>query len=174
MKRLIKRKKESSIGIDKYLIITVFTLTAISLLMITSASMAISEKLYSHPFHYLFHQIVYLLIGVIIAFFIMRLEIQYLQKKSKILLLVSILLLIIIMIPGIGHQVHGSTRWISFGFVELQVSEIVKLAVIIYMADYFVRRHEEINTWTGGFIKPIIVLSVVALLLLIEPDFGVT
>jgi cell division protein FtsW len=94
------------------------------------------------------------------------------QKIDWLLLVVAFVLLIAVLIPGIGRQVNGSARWISIGFFSIQGSEFAKLFVVVYMAGYLVRRKEELlNQWTG-FFKPLALVSLVAILLLLEPDFG--
>ena len=75
---------------------------------------------------------------------------------------------------GIGHVVNGSRRWISFGFISLQVSEFAKLAAVIYLASYLDRRVNEVMTAFKGFLKPLLVLSLFSVLFLLEPDFGAT
>ena len=74
--------------------------------------------------------------------------------------------------PGIGRHVNGSVRWIGFGPIGIQVSELAKLVAIIYMADYLTRRNIEVQTQISGFLKPMILLGLMSLLLLKEPDFG--
>ncbi len=84
------------------------------------------------------------------------------------------LLLALVLIPGIGQAANGSARWIGYGSLSFQVSELAKFAVVIYMAGYLVRRNAEIQSQFSGFIKPMIILGLLALLLLREPDFGAT
>ena len=87
-------------------------------------------------------------------------------------MLVSILLLVLVLIPGIGRAVNGSMRWIRFGGIGIQVSELAKLCIIIYLAGYLVRHRQQVSSRLVGFIKPMFILSIVAILLLKEPDFG--
>jgi cell division protein FtsW len=94
------------------------------------------------------------------------------EKISAQLLLFSLLLLSVVLVPGLGHSVNGSMRWIGIGPIGLQVSEFAKLAMIIYLGSYLVRRHEEVKNRIRGFLKPLLVIGVMAVLLLKEPDFG--
>jgi cell division protein FtsW len=82
--------------------------------------------------------------------------------------------LVAVLIPGVGRQVNGSIRWLHLGFFNLQASELVKLFVIVYLAGYLVRRGEEVRTTLKGFLKPLAILTLFAVLLLLEPDFGTT
>jgi len=77
-----------------------------------------------------------------------------------------------VLVPGVGRNVNGATRWLPLGFVNLQVSELAKLAVVVYAAGYLVRRGEEVRSTIQGFVKPLGVMLLFALLLLLEPDFG--
>ena len=88
------------------------------------------------------------------------------------MLLVAIVLLVLVLIPGLGKSVNGSQRWLRFGFMSFQVSELVKLFTIIYLAGYLVRRSELVKTELGAFLRPLVVIVLVGLLLLAEPDFG--
>ena len=84
----------------------------------------------------------------------------------------SIILLAFVLIPGVGHTVNGATRWLNFGLFTFQVSEIAKLFLIIYLSGYLLRRGDEVQTNTMGFIKPMLILAMASGLLLMEPDFG--
>jgi cell division protein FtsW len=102
----------------------------------------------------------------------MRIELDKWQEYSGALLMASLILLVLVLIPGIGREVNGSMRWIGFSFIGMQVSELAKLATIIFLAGYLVRREEEFKNHLTGFIKPILIVCVVCALILKEPDFG--
>jgi cell division protein FtsW len=159
---------------DKYLVFSVLALVVIGLLMVASASMVVSEQHYHTSLHFLWHQCFYLVVGLGMAWCVVHLDIAFWEKRSHLLLIASILLLVLVLIPGIGHQVNGSTRWIHLGFLNLQVSEIMKLVIIIYLAKYLVQHQTIVRTKIEGFLYPMILLSGISLLLLLEPDFGAT
>lgn len=167
-------QKTNGIFHDKFLVFAVLALIALSLLMVTSASMAISEKQFGVPFHFLFRQCMYLIIGTLAAWIIIKSRLAFWSNISGSLVLLGIFLLVIVMVPGIGRSVNGSSRWIGFGPFGMQVSEFVKLAVVLYLASYLVRRNQEVQTNILGFIKPMILLGIIGILLLLEPDFGAT
>ncbi|CAM5521438.1 putative peptidoglycan glycosyltransferase FtsW OS=Stutzerimonas stutzeri OX=316 GN=ftsW PE=3 SV=1 [Stutzerimonas stutzeri] len=96
------------------------------------------------------------------------------QRLDCMLLLAAFGLLILVLIPGIGREVHGSMRWIGFGAFNVQPSELAKVFVVIYLAGYLVRRQEEVRESFWAFAKPFLVLLPMAFLLLMEPDFGAT
>ena len=159
---------------DRWLTLGVLCLLAVGLIMVASASMVISDRQFGAPFHYLFHQSVYLSMGLILAAVVLQIPISYWEKISGYLLLLSLILLAVVLLPGVGRAVNGSSRWINLGFISFQVSEFAKLSVIVYMASYLTRHTEEVRTRVSGFIKPLILVSLVSLLLLMEPDFGAT
>lgn len=153
-----------------------FTLALLlmGLLMVASASMVISDRQFGYPFHYLLHQGLYLALGVGLAFIATRIPIRIWQQFGLPLLFISLFLLVIVLIPGIGRVMNGSRRWLSLGFLTLQVSEVMKLAALVYLASYLQRHSQSVQESIPGFIKPLIILALISLLLLLEPDFGAT
>lgn len=159
---------------DKLIAVPALCLLAFGLLMVASSSMVISDTSFHSPFHFVLHQLIYLTIGFCVAFVGIRISVSTWHAMSVYWLILSFLLLSFVLIPGIGHHVNGSVRWISMGPASLQVSEVAKFSVILYLSGYLVRRAEEVRTQMSGFIKPMALLGFVALLLLLEPDFGAT
>ncbi len=159
---------------DRWLMGTVLVLLIIGLMMVTSSSVMISMKYYHTAFHFLLRQSCYLFFGLIVAVIVMRIDSSKWQQWSGIILIISFILLILVLIPGIGRVVNGSRRWLAIGFIGIQVSELMKLTMIFYIAGYLVRQEESLNKNIFGFIKPLILLALVAFLLLMEPDFGST
>ena len=160
--------------VDPWLIMSIGSLIFLGLLMVMSASMVIAKKEFHQPFHYLFHQLVYLAMGLMGGGVIFSIKNALWERWSKLLLIVALLLLLLVLVPGIGHTVNGSRRWISLGFLGFQGSELAKLFIIIYVAGYLVRHGEEVRERVSGFLKPMAVVGIAALLLLSEPDFGTT
>ena len=159
---------------DKWLMGTFVTLLIIGLMMVASSSVMISTKFYANPFHFLLHQLCYLFVGLIAALIVMRVDSSLWEKWSGVFLLVSLTMLMLVLIPGIGRSVNGSRRWISLGIMSIQVSEIIKLTMIFYVSGYLVRQGDKVTKSLLGFIKPMFILGIVAILLLLEPDFGAT
>jgi cell division protein FtsW len=157
---------------DRYLVFAVIGLVSLSLLMVYSTSMVISERFYGQPFHHLIRHAVHLFVGFLAAGVVMRIDLDQWQRYSNIFLMGSMILLVLVLIPGIGREVNGSMRWIGFSFLGMQVSELAKLTAIIFIAGYLVRREAEFKNHLTGFIKPILVITFVCALILKEPDFG--
>lgn len=159
---------------DKWLVFAIVSIVVIGLLMMTSASIVISDKLYHQPFYFLFKQLIFLTLGTLLGSAILQIEIMRWEVYGGYLLLGVMLMLSLVLIPGIGHKVNGSARWLGYGPFNFQVSELAKFVVVIYMAGYLFRRNDEIRTRLIGFLKPMFILATIALLLLREPDFGAT
>ncbi|MAS81098.1 MAG: putative lipid II flippase FtsW [Legionellales bacterium] len=161
-------------GYDFWLMGISLLILCFGLIMVTSASISISAKEFDDPLFYLWRQSVAALIGLFFASIILKIPIHFWEAVSVSLLMMGIFLLILILIPGIGKEVNGSMRWIQLGPFSLQASEPVKLFFIAYLAGYMVRHRETVRTNFTGFISPIIVLTLISILLLLEPDFGAT
>ena len=101
-----------------------------------------------------------------------RIPLEFWKRNGMLLMLSSIVLLGVVLLPGVGHTVNGSTRWLNFGFFTFQISEIAKLFLIIYLSGYLIRRSDEVQSNTMGFLKPMVVLAFASGLLIMEPDFG--
>ncbi|WP_198333218.1 putative lipid II flippase FtsW [Legionella clemsonensis] len=159
---------------DKWLMGAVLGLIIIGLMMVASSSIMISTKYYHQPFHFLIRQACYLFAGFLTALVVMRIDSTFWEKTSVPLLLICLLMLLLVLIPGIGRIVNGSRRWLAFGPIGIQVSELAKLTMVFYVSGYLVRQQESVRHSVIGFVKPMIILGLVSLLLLKEPDFGAT
>lgn len=164
--------KASFVCYDRWLLLAICTLLAFGLLMVASTSIVISEHQYGQPFHFFFHQLFYLTLGLTAGAIVIQLKTAYWRQISLTLLVFSIILLFLVLLPGIGRQVNGSMRWLGFGPFGLQISELVKLTMIVYLAGYLVRQQKQVKTQIRGFLKPLLVLAIITFLLLREPDFG--
>jgi cell division protein FtsW len=157
---------------DPWLLYSIISLLIFGLVMVASASIAVSERQFQEPFHFLLKQFSYAVAGCLLAFFIIRIEIETWRKYAMPLLFIAFGLLVLVLLPGMGKHINGSVRWLSVGPISIQVSEIAKFFTIVYFADYLVRREVEVKEQVMGFIKPMMLLSIIGLLLLKEPDFG--
>lgn len=157
-----------------WLLCSVVALVLVGLIGMGSASVEYATETYGGPFalvqRYLFHTC----LGLLAAFAVYRTPMATWQRTGWMWLCLGLVLLALVLVPGIGRGVNGARRWLPLGPVTFQVSELVKLFVIIYLAGYLVRRHEEVRNRWSGFIKPMAVVFMVTLLLLLEPDFGAT
>ncbi len=167
-----EKNRQTAYYYDHWLVLIVFSLFAIGLLLLASASMGVSNKFYHNPLHFLSRQTTHLAVGVATMLLIKQISLSQWLKISGYLLIASIFLLILVLIPGIGKTVNGSTRWINLGLASLQVSEFVKIAMVIYIAGYLARYLDRVRSNIAEFIKPIVLFSIIGGLLILEPDFG--
>jgi cell division protein FtsW len=159
---------------DKWLISVTIALLIIGLMMVASSSVMISTKTFHQPFHFLIRQACYLFVGLMVALLVIRTDSSVWERNSMPLLMICLLLLLIVLIPGIGRTINGSRRWLAFGPIGIQVSELAKLTMIFYLAGYLVRQKKAVRNSILGFIKPMLILGMISVLLLLEPDFGAT
>lgn len=161
-----------SLSPRQWLMLLGCTLMCIGLVVVSSASMDMASLNYDSPFFFLKRHGVYLAAGIVCAVLVYQIPLAVWERSSGALLIFAYLLLALVLLPGIGKTVNGSTRWIHLGPVNIQVSEIVKVCAIMFVAGYLVRRVDEVRSTFWGFMKPVMVLSVMVLLLLKQPDFG--
>lgn len=157
---------------DTWLMTVILVLIGLGLVMVASSSIAIADRQFNEPLHYFWRQSFSAVIGLSLIAASLKIPLSVWDFLSVPLLVLGLLLLVLVLIPGVGREVNGSTRWISFGLFSLQASEPVKICVIAYLAGYMVRHGENVRNSFAGFIRPICVLTIVASLLLLEPDYG--
>jgi len=159
-------------GYDFLLWVAFAILFVVGLVMVGSSSTAIADRQFGQPFHYLWRQMLYAGLALLLAYGVLHIPLRWWERMGGPLLLLALGLLVLVLIPGIGREVNGSTRWIPLGIANFQPSEMMKLVMVVYLAGYLVRRSEEVRSAVSGFIKPMVVLALSCLLLLMEPDFG--
>ncbi len=142
------------------------------LVILASASVAVGEGTHGGSFAFVWRQLLAVAVGLGGALFMLCLPTTLWQRGGFLLVLLALALLAVVLVPGVGHAVNGSTRWLKIGGVTIQVSEPARLAVILYLAGYIVRRGQDLSTHFTGFLKPMLVICLAAGLLLAEPDFG--
>jgi len=157
---------------DRVLFAAATALATLGLVMVASASIAVGEGLDVGPFYFLTRHVVFLLIGLALAFAMARIELKHLEKSSRVLLLLCFVLLALVFVPGIGKSVNGARRWLNFGISGFQAVEAVKLMLIVWLASYLVRFREQVQQQWLGLFKPLAVAGGLVGVLLLQPDFG--
>ena len=156
-----------------FIILPYVCLLFIGIVMVASSSVYVSEDIYGTPFHFASRQIIFFTLGIVATIIALSIPSNLFLTLDWIILLGSFILLIALFFPGVGTEVNGSLRWIRVGPINIQPSEVSKLALVIYISGYCVRRLGEINT-SLGFFRPLIVLSFFGLLIMSQPDLGST
>jgi cell division protein FtsW len=165
---------QSNFSMDPMLLVVAIALLLVGLIAVTSASIEYADWHYQTPWYHSMRHLVYISIALTSAYAIYRLPWELWLNTGWVWLFLSLALLILVLIPGVGREVNGSQRWLPLGPFTLQPSEFAKLALVVYLAGYLVRKEHEIRHEWMGFLKPMAVLFSVTLLLMVEPDFGAT
>ncbi|MBC8509538.1 MAG: putative lipid II flippase FtsW [Chloroflexi bacterium] len=166
--------RQSSIpeSIDSQILLIFGLLALIGLIMVTSASIGVADVQMNDPFYYGERQFLRLMLGLLLIWAAYRIPTRLWQENGMLLMLSALFLLVLVLIPGFGRTVNGATRWLDLVVFTIQVSELAKLFLIIYLSGYLIRRSDDIKAGAMGFIKPMIILAMASGLLLLEPDFG--
>ncbi len=157
--------------LDGPLILLVLGLVLLGLVMVTSASITIAGR-DGDPFAYLERQLLLVLIGAGLAALTFSIPTQRLEQWALPLLMIAGTLLLLVLLPGFGRVINGSRRWLRIAGISFQVSEAARVLTLIYVASYAVRFETALRSGLAGLARPLALLSCVALLLLLEPDFG--
>jgi cell division protein FtsW len=154
---------------DLILFVVILTLTGIGIAMSYSASAVYSLKVFGDPYHFLKRQILWFAVSFVSMLVFKEIDYRNYLKFTKVLLLVSFILLALVFIPGLGHNAKGSARWLGIGPVAFQPSEFVKLFVVIFLAKVF---SAEASDHLFQILIPIIIVAAIFLMVLLQPDFG--
>jgi len=164
--------RPTTIHIDTVMLLLVSSIVLLGLIVVASASMSIGTKESGDPFIYLERQFVLVMVGGVAAACALVVRTEWLERFAPLLLVGAFLLLVAVLIPGVGHVVNGSRRWIRLAGFNFQASEAARVMVLVFIASYAVRREAELRSSFMGLAKPLVLVGVFFVLLLLEPDFG--
>lgn len=159
-----------SFNISILLVLAVVALTLIGLVVLASASLTFVQKT-GGVFQ---KQVISFLLALVAGVFVFMIDLERLRSLWKIMLIGSVVLLVIVLIPGIGVKVNGSQRWLGFGPMRFQVTEVAKFCFIFGLAHYIGAHQREIETFKKGFLIPCCIIGLFCGLILLEPDYGTT
>ncbi|MFZ6798651.1 putative lipid II flippase FtsW [Undibacterium sp. Di24W] len=160
---------------DQALVWVTLILMVFGMVMVYSASISLpdSPKYANYKNnHFLVRQAMFVCFAVLMSFIVFRVRVEDWQKAAPYLFIFTLVLLLLVLIPGLGKGVNGAKRWLSFKVFNLQPSELMKLFMVLYAADYTVRKQEYMHKLTKGFLPMMVTVAVLGLLLLLEPDLG--
>lgn len=160
---------------DQPLIWVTLTLLLFGMVMVYSASIALPESSKFAGYkstHFLLRQAIFIMIAIVCAAGAFRIPIKVWERLAPWLFVATLVLLALVLIPGVGKGVNGARRWISLKVLNIQPSELMKLFMVLYAANYTVRKQDVMHRLTKGFLPMAVAVSVVGLLLLLEPDLG--
>lgn len=156
------------------LFMTFTILISIGVVMIYSSSGIYALEVMRNSSHFLIRHLMFLVIGSVCMFTVMLMDYRILQKWAKPIMLVVIILLVLVLIPGIGKVSSGARRWFNLGPINFQPSEMAKVVLIIFMADYLSRKQHCIRSLRRGFLPAMMVMGLLCILIMKQPDMGNT
>ena len=159
---------------DQPLLLTTLALTGLGVVMVFSSTVVDDRAMQSLQYAQLMRHLLHIGIGTVLLLLAAMIRLDWLQSCSWGLLLLGLGSLGLLFVPGLGVEVNGALRWLRIGGLQLQPSEFMKIAALIYFADYLARKQQQLHLFTVGVVNPGVVVVVIALLLLLEPDFGTT
>ncbi len=157
---------------DLILFIAVFVLVGIGLAMSYSASAHFAQKTFGDSFYFLKRQFIWCVTGFAALLFFQRVDYRVYVRYTRVLLIASLIMLVLVLIPGVGKSVKGSARWLSIGFIGIQPSEVVKIVIVIYLAKVFSSEHDGVANHVIQLLIPMLITGVMFMLILLQPDFG--
>ncbi|HOK05619.1 MAG TPA: putative lipid II flippase FtsW [Syntrophales bacterium] len=157
---------------DLILLSAVLILVAVGTIMIYSSSSIMAMERFRDGLYFLKRQVVYVAFGLLLMIRLSRFPYENLRSFAYPGVIVSVILLILVFVPHIGIRVGGARRWINLGFISFQVSELVKMALVLFLAYYVDRKTAHLKDFRRGIVIPFSVVLVLAALVVKEPDFG--
>ncbi|HIX60840.1 MAG TPA: putative lipid II flippase FtsW [Candidatus Halomonas stercoripullorum] len=172
MRSLRERLSTRDQPFDGWLLTAALALILMGWVMVTSASTEVAASLTGNPWYFSQRHAIFVLIALVAAVIALRTPLAWWRANGPFLLLAGIALLFLVLL--IGREVNGSRRWLSLPLMpfNLQVSEVAKLCLIVYLAGYLERFLPEVRRTWGGFLRPFVVMGIIAFLLILEPDYG--
>ena len=168
-------KRSTMMEYDQPLVWVTMLLMLFGVVMVYSASISLpdSPKYANYKnTHFLVRQSIFVAVSILAGLFVFRVRISTWQKAAPYLFVLTLVLLAAVLVPGLGKGVNGAKRWLSFKVFNIQPSELMKLFMVLYAADYTVRKQEYMHKLTKGFVPMLMAVGAVGLLLLLEPDLG--
>ena len=169
-----RRSENRDPALDYGVLLGVLFLLGLGFVMVTSASMPIADRNYGDPFFFVLRHGFAMTLALGCGALCFAVPIKVWERFAPWLLLFGIALLVMVLVPGIGREVNGATRWIPLGVLNLQPSELMKFFAVLYVCDYLIRRQLDVQTTFVGFLRPMVPIGVACALIMLQPDFGTT
>jgi cell division protein FtsW len=158
--------------LDIILLFAVLALVGIGIVMVYSTSAIIAGDRFGDPYYFLKRQVLYAAVGFVLMLIMMFFPYEILKRFAYPILIFSVLLLMVVLVPGIGHRSGGAMRWLKIQSFSFQPSEFAKLGLVIFLAYLLAKKEERIRSFSFGFLPPVLLSGLVIALVMKEPDFG--
>jgi cell division protein FtsW len=162
------------VRVTTLLLLIVAVLTVFGLVMLASASGVKAIELYGDPMFFVYRQLLWLALALLVAGVISRIDYRRWRYLAVPVFILSVILLVLVLIPGIGTKVGGSRRWLRFGVMQIQPSEFAKFSLVIVLAWWMARERMRSREFGRGVLAPMTMLGLIAGLIFLEPDYGTT
>jgi cell division protein FtsW len=167
-----QRSSTRRVAADHMLLAVTMVLALVGLVMVFSASAIVAGNRFQDPGFYLKRQVAWLAFGFLLMHLASRIDYTFWKKLSIPILAGTLVLLIMVLVPSLGMAAKGARRWLSLGPISAQPAEIVKLAVVIYLAAYLSKKADKIRSFRDGLLPALIVVGLLSGLVLLQPDLG--
>ncbi len=157
---------------DRLLLLVTLVLVGLGIVMLYSASAIRAQERFGDPTFFLKKQFVYAVLGLLAMAWAAGRNLKTFQRLTPILFLGSLLLLLLVLVPHVGIRINGARRWIRFFGLSFQPGELAKLAVILFLASYFARRQDRLDSYLDGFVPPLFLTGLMVGLIILQPNFG--
>lgn len=154
------------------ILIVALALTALGVVMVYSATTVLALEQHGNSYYFLRREFVYLALGLVAMAICAKLDYHLYEKYHWWILSASVVLLLLVFVPGIGYTAQGARRWINLRFFRLQPSELAKLVIVLYVSGCLVRRNRSVHKFTSGYLPPVTIVAVLTSLVLAERDLG--
>ena len=169
-----KERVRAKLEIDISLVFVMLGLLTFGWVMVTSASMLVALDDYSNPYFYSIRQGFFAIISIFLFLLALLVPTKNYEKNYSAFFFIMLIVLVAVLVPGIGKSVNGARRWIPLIVINIQVAELAKLLAIIFFSGYISTNLSKMNEFKEGILTPISLLGCIAILLLMQPDFGST
>ena len=157
---------------DRWLLAVTIILVGLGIVMIYSASAIRAQERFGDPAFFLKRQVLWAGLGLLAMVWAASWDLKRFQRVTPVLFLVSLLLLLLVLVPGVGIKINGARRWLRFFGLSFQPAELAKLAVVLFLASYFARRQDRLDSFLDGFLPPLLMTGLVTGLIIAQPNFG--
>jgi cell division protein FtsW len=158
--------------VDRTVLMITYFLLLTGLIMVFSASGPMAETRYGDSMFFLKRQAVWITLGLLVLHWVSRQDYGMWKSIMPPMLGLTFIILVLVLMPMVGSQVNGARRWFRFASFSFQPGELAKLTAVLYLASFLARREENITNFTKGVLVPVVVVGILALLVLLEPDMG--
>jgi len=159
-------------SVDRWLLMTTVILVGFGIVMIYSASAIRAQERFGDPTYFLKKQVVWAALGLLVMAWAAISDLKRFQRWTPILFLGSLLLLGLVLLPAVGVKINGARRWLRIFGLSFQPAELAKVAVVFFLASYFARRQDRLDSFLDGFLPPLVMTGLTAGLIIVQPNFG--